>query len=125
MAEYRIKLTPDLINLHGEGSQDTAVMDGVSIQRTAYLDVEETGKRKIATGVDGTIFDNHFGYWGDNVNVIPLSIPNVTGLELEADGNEVTVSWDSSSRYKTEIQYRLDDGGWVTLPLIGTGVDEY
>ena len=52
-------------------------------------------------------------------------IPLVTGLELESSGNEVTVSWNPSNRYKTEIQYRLDDGDWVTLPLVNVGASEY
>jgi hypothetical protein len=49
MAGYRIKLTPNLINLASEGSLDTSVANGVSVQRTAYLEVYNAGKRKIVS----------------------------------------------------------------------------
>jgi len=55
---YTVKLTPDLRNLATEGSLDTAVVAGVSIQRTVYLDVYNGTDRKIVSVKDGGTFDD-------------------------------------------------------------------
>lgn len=39
MANFQLKLTPNLVNLGTEGSLDTSVVNGVSIQRTGYIEV--------------------------------------------------------------------------------------
>lgn len=39
MANYTLKLTPSLVNLGTEGSLDTSVSNGVSAQRTGYIEV--------------------------------------------------------------------------------------
>lgn len=72
MAGYRIKLTPDLINLASEGSLDTSVANGVSIQRTAYIEVYNTGKRKIVSAVDGTSFNDSISVWSNNDDIEAL-----------------------------------------------------
>ncbi len=72
MAGYRIKLTPTLINLASEGSLDTSVSNGVSIQRTAYIEVYNAGKRKIVSKVDGTSFDDSILVWTDNDDIDAL-----------------------------------------------------
>jgi hypothetical protein len=57
MASYTIQLTPSLVNLATEGSLDTAVVSGVSIQRTAYLEtVASDGGRKVLELLDGEAF---------------------------------------------------------------------
>jgi hypothetical protein len=53
-----------------------------------------------------------------------VDIPDATGLELSADGNEITITWTANNNYLTQIQYKNDDGEWITLPLIGIGVGE-
>jgi len=59
MASYTIQLTPTLVNLATEGSLDTAVVSGVSIQRTAYLEtVNTSGDRKVLELFDGEGFDD-------------------------------------------------------------------
>lgn len=59
MASYTIQLTPSLVNLATEGSLDTAVVSGVSIQRTAYLEtVSSGGDRKVLELIDGEAFDD-------------------------------------------------------------------
>lgn len=59
MASYTIQLTPSLRNLATEGSLDTAVVGGVSIQRTAYLEtVNGSGERKVLELFDGESFDD-------------------------------------------------------------------
>lgn len=55
---YTVKLTPDLRNLGTEGSLDTAVVNGVSIQRTVYLDVYNGTNRKIVAAKDGETFND-------------------------------------------------------------------
>lgn len=55
---YTVKLTPDLRNLATEGSLDTAVVNGVSIQRTVYLDVYNGLNRKIVEARDGESFND-------------------------------------------------------------------
>ena len=72
MADYRIKLTPNLINLASEGSLDTSVQNGVSIQRTAYFEVYNSGKRKIVSKVDGSSFNDSIPVWSDNDDIDAL-----------------------------------------------------
>lgn len=42
MANFQLKLTPNLVNLGTEGSLDTSVVNGVSIQRTGYIEVVDS-----------------------------------------------------------------------------------
>ena len=57
MATYTLALTPTLVNLGTEGSLDTAVVNGVSIQRPGYLEtVDGSGGRKVTEMLDGEVF---------------------------------------------------------------------
>lgn len=60
MTTYTLKLTPTLRNMSTEGSLDTALVDGVSIQRTGYIEVPtgEDHERKIVEVDDGEEFDD-------------------------------------------------------------------
>ena len=59
MASYTVQLTPSLINLASEGSLDTSVVRGISIQRTAYVElVNSTGGRKVYEAIDGETIDD-------------------------------------------------------------------
>lgn len=58
MANYRIQITPALINPTTEGSLDTAIVDGVSIQRSAFVEVHNGTSRKIVSAMDGTAFND-------------------------------------------------------------------
>lgn len=60
MAQYSLKLTPDLVNLGSEGSLDTSLVNGASIQRTAnMLEVlDASGNRKVVSLKDGDTFDD-------------------------------------------------------------------
>ena len=54
MATYTLNLTPALRNLATEGSLDTSVLAGVSLQRTGYVEtVDSTGGRKVTEMNDG------------------------------------------------------------------------
>jgi hypothetical protein len=72
MANYKIKLTPNLINLASEGSLDTAVSGGVSLQRGGYFDVYNGANRKIVSHVDGTTFTDTIPTWTTNDNIVAL-----------------------------------------------------
>ena len=59
MSNYSIKLTPDLIDPTTEGSLDSSILNGRSIQRTVnMLEVENTGNRKVVAAVDGDTFND-------------------------------------------------------------------
>ena len=60
MANYQVKLTPSAINLGTEGSLDTSIVNGVSIQRT-YVDVDVvtvSGRKKVGRLKDGETFND-------------------------------------------------------------------
>lgn len=61
MATYHLKLTPDLVNLGTEGSLDTSVVNGVSAQRTGYIEVvnaSDLQKRMVWEIADGGAFND-------------------------------------------------------------------
>lgn len=59
MANYTLQLTPALRNLASEGSLDTAVLNGVSVQRTGYIElVNASNERKVLELVDGEAFND-------------------------------------------------------------------
>lgn len=65
MTQYRLKLTPALRNVSAEGAMDTSIVNGVSIQRTGYLDVFNSTNRKIVESVDGATFDDTIDTFAD------------------------------------------------------------
>ena len=56
MSTYTLALTPTLVNLGTEGSLDTSVVNGVSIQRTGYIEVVDGSDRKVLELLDGEVF---------------------------------------------------------------------
>lgn len=63
MASYTLKLTPTLVNLATEGSLDTTVVNGVSAQRTGYIEVVDSTnlqKRMVWQLKDGEAFSDTF-----------------------------------------------------------------
>lgn len=58
MTTYTLDLSPALVNMATEGSMDTAVYNGNSLQRTAYLEVHSGSNRKIVVVKDGDSFDD-------------------------------------------------------------------
>lgn len=62
MNSYTVKLTPNLINLSSEGSLDTSIFNGLSLQRTVngIMMIGFGGNRKIIGRLkDGDVFDNY------------------------------------------------------------------
>ena len=56
MASYTLDLSPVLVNMASEGSMDTSLLNGVSLQRTGYIEVVNNGDRKVAVVGDGGTF---------------------------------------------------------------------
>lgn len=63
MASYTLKLTPADRNPASEGSLDTSVVNGVSIQRTGYIEVVNANnlqQRMVWEMADGASFNDTF-----------------------------------------------------------------
>jgi len=73
MSSYVLKLTPDMVNPGTEGSLDTAILNGVSIQRSGYIDVWNSDNRKIVLAADGETFSDTMA-----------TITSYPGLTIEA-----------------------------------------
>lgn len=58
MASYTLDLSPVMVNLASEGSLDTALLNGVSLQRTGYIEVSKDSTRKIVVVKDGETFND-------------------------------------------------------------------
>lgn len=58
MTTYTLDLSPKLVNMSTEGGLDTAILNGNSLQRTAYIEVHDGTKRKIVEAKDGDSFDD-------------------------------------------------------------------
>lgn len=58
------------------------------------------------------------------LGLVPIEkyIPNVTGLDVDVDGNKVSINWNTSNIYFTEIQIKSNDGAWATLPIKQAGI---
>jgi hypothetical protein len=67
MASYTVDLTPALRNYTTEGGLDTAVVNGVSIQRTVnmVLVVDGSDRKMVGNVVDGGSFDDAVQGLGD------------------------------------------------------------
>jgi len=69
MASYIAVLTPALVNPGTEGSMDEHLVNGKSIQRTAYFEVFSSTNRKIVEVVDGGTFTDTIATFAENVNI--------------------------------------------------------
>lgn len=70
MANYSFKLTPTVVTRNSEGSLDTSVVNGVSAQRTGFMEVYNgtsngNAARKIVSGIDGKAFTDTLEVWSD------------------------------------------------------------
>lgn len=73
MADFRLVLTPDLLNMGTEGGLDTSVSGGVSYQRTGYLDVYNSTNRKVVEVVDGETFSDTIETWSSLSHIEAIS----------------------------------------------------
>lgn len=58
MTTYTLDLTPALRNLSTEGGLDTSLLNGVSLQRSGYIEVHNGANRKIVEVMDGGTFND-------------------------------------------------------------------
>lgn len=58
MTDYRFKITPDFIDHNSEGSLDTSIHNGASIQRTGFIEVYNGTDRKIVVVNDNDTFND-------------------------------------------------------------------
>jgi hypothetical protein len=58
MTDYKFKITPNFIDHNSEGSLDTSLHNGVSIQRTGFIEVFNGTDRKIVAVKDNETFNN-------------------------------------------------------------------
>ena len=70
MASYTLQLTPPLVNMGTEGSLDTTVVNGVSAQRTGFIEVSTEDGRKIVECNDGETFTDDMETLSDNANLV-------------------------------------------------------
>jgi hypothetical protein len=103
MAEYQVSLTPDVIKIDSEGSLDTSLLDGKSIQRTMnFLMITNGEDRKIV----GQLQD------GETTDDVIQTITDVESLEV---GNQVFILTKSSLVDYTET---VDEEGYEPNNLI-------
>jgi hypothetical protein len=60
MVTYTVNLTPALRNLGSEGSLDTAVVNGLSVQRSVnmVMTVDGSARKMVVKAADGASFDD-------------------------------------------------------------------
>jgi hypothetical protein len=65
MANYEINLSPNITNPASEGSMDTSLMNGKSIQRTCngMMIVNGVNRKMVGRLADGDTFDNAIDNW--------------------------------------------------------------
>jgi len=78
MSTYTVTLTPTLVNPGTEGSLDTSLVNGVSIQRTMEgIFIDNTGYKMVGKLKDGATFTNTIAGLGDYPDINGNLIDNV------------------------------------------------
>jgi hypothetical protein len=70
MANYQFKITPTMINATTEGSLDTSILNGVSIQRTGFIQVYNGTNKKMLELKDGDTFNDTIPTWASDSFVV-------------------------------------------------------
>lgn len=70
MANFHLQLTPSLVNRGSKGSMDSTVTNGISLQRTGYFDVYNSGERKTVQVSEGVTFNDTIATWSSHANVV-------------------------------------------------------
>ncbi len=112
MSNYNIQLTPAARNLDTEGSLDTAIVDDASIQRKAYLDVYNNGKRKIVEADDGESFNDTMQTLLDNVNLLDANPLPFNIIDNSNDNFDKKVVLFIANEDAGEVDYTLP---WMTF----------
>jgi hypothetical protein len=97
MAEYTVKLTPDLVNQVSEGNLDTSVREGLSAQRTmeAVLVVDGSDRKQLYRLADGEVYNDEVEV--PSASGIPIGNPEfASGSPVVAEDN-VTIGHPTAS----------------------------
>jgi hypothetical protein len=88
MSNYNIKLTPNFIDPTTEGSLDSSVLNGKSLQRTFNMyEVDNSGIRKMISAKDGDTFNNTTFQNSSGVGTFEAGLLTITADQiLDADG---------------------------------------
>ena len=92
MSNYSIKLTPTFIDPTTEGSLDTSMLDGKSLQRTINMyEVNNNGNRKMISGKDSEEFNDTTFQNSDGVGTFE-STPSPY-FAIAAKEKEESIDW--------------------------------
>jgi len=124
------------LNLSHEGNtfQDHNEVEKVAGTKSTYMPIGVVGTPSLV-GKHGDIFTLYGSQARQLKKLIDQGMaphceiyvmPNVNDLVLEANEDQtgVNVTWNSHASYFTQVQYRINSGDWVTLPLVDKGVGE-
>jgi hypothetical protein len=136
MSNYNIKLTPGLINPASEGSLDSSILNGKSLQRTLNMyEIDNAGNKKIISAKDGEEFNNTTFQNSDGVGTFEAGIgfafdPNYVGEFIELSNNNCTASFtnDSKENETTALtNYAIKRGEKVVFSMVTTygGYESY
>ena len=92
MSNYNIKLTPTFIDPTTEGSLDTSILNGKSLQRTFNMyEVDNAGARKMISVKDGDTFNDTTFQNSDGVGTFE-STPSPY-FAIAAKEKEESIDW--------------------------------
>lgn len=75
MTDYTVSLTPQLINMATEGSMDSSLLNGKSIQRTfnSLMVVNDSDRKMVGRLQDGETFNDAVATVGDYPDISPIN----------------------------------------------------
>jgi len=103
---YKVKLTPDEVNIGTEGYLDTSFFNGVSKQRTLgpIETVSSNGDRKIVVNLnDGYDFDNQVQDLADIVGLIELTTTTTTTTPAPTTSTTTTTTTTTTPAPTTKV----------------------
>ena len=109
MPNYELELSPTNTPTEGgEGSLDTSLLNGNSIQRTGYITtVDEDGNTKTLNIKDGTAFNSTIQGLGDVLGIILVSddVAFAATVEIPEDNFTLTMPYWSEGTYSGTINW--------------------
>lgn len=130
MADYEIKLTPNLISPTTDGSLDTAILNGESLQRSAYIEVIQGSNRKVVELSDGEHFENFAHTFADLANVeatsefFTFTVVDTTDINgpkrIIVYLKNIAESFDSNTLFWQD--FILEEGGTKGFTIAGENI---
>lgn len=130
MSNYEINLSPNLVNMATEGSMDTSLLNGKSLQRTANGIMVAKGKNRKIVGrlADGDQFDDVIeGAKGEIrifINTNYVDYRENVGVSVSREPNNLMAFMDSAGLYYetftdiSESSFASFSGGFILIPEI-------